>query len=447
MGRPDTDPETLQPQMEYDPNLEITTDVADEYSAQTFQNQEEQGQQYQIGAPGTDPRTQQPQFQPPQQSNQAYPPPPYPPHQPNQANPPPQNIQYNPNLIPTYTNMPTQQPVQYPPKSPPTNQMYANVGPQVTPSQTGYAPNVSPQAFPQQARRKMTDISLGTHTIKSHGVKVAREHLHSWLMLILLALIDGLLNYIEPFHRFIGQDMMTDLKFPFHKDTIPMWAVPVIVVFVPFFIFGIYYYWRRDVYDLHHAVLGILYSVLLTGVITDSIKDAVGRPRPNFFYRCFPDGKAVFSKVNGDVVCHGDAKIIKEGYKSFPSGHTSWSFAGLCFLSWYLSGKIRAFDREGHVAKNCIVIIPVLIAVLIGISRVDDYWHHWTDVFAGALIGSSMAAFCYLQFFPFPHYHDGWAPHAYFKMIAERQRCAESPESAVTPLQKDHPDIELQPMS
>ncbi|KAK8687362.1 hypothetical protein V6N13_086186 [Hibiscus sabdariffa] len=181
MGRPDADPETLQPQMEYDPNLETTTDVADEYSAQTFQNQEEQGQQYQMGAPGTDPQTQQPQFQPPQyppqqpnqayhppqqppqqpnqayrpppypphQPNQAYPPPPYPPHQPNQAYPPPQNMQYNPN--PTYTNMPNQQPVQYPPKSPPTNQMYANVGPQVTPSQTGYAPNVSPQAFPQQA--------------------------------------------------------------------------------------------------------------------------------------------------------------------------------------------------------------------------------------------------------------------------------------------------------
>lgn len=24
-----------------------------------------------------------------------------------------------------------------------------------------------------------------------------------------------------------------------------------------------------------------------------------------------------------DVVCHGVKKIIKEGYKSFPSGHTS----------------------------------------------------------------------------------------------------------------------------
>lgn len=68
------------------------------------------------------------------------------------------------------------------------------------------------------------------------------------------------------------------------------------------------------------------------------------------------------------------------------------SFAGLGFLSLYLSGKIQAFDRKGHVAKLCIVILPLLLASLVGISRIDNYRHHWEDVFVGGLIG--------LYFFP-----------------------------------------------
>jgi membrane-associated phospholipid phosphatase len=63
------------------------------------------------------------------------------------------------------------------------------------------------------------------------------------------------------------------------------------------------------------------------------------------------------------------------------------SFAGLGFLSWYIAGKINLFDRKGHVAKLCPVLLPLLVAALVAVSRVDDYWHHWQDVFAGALIG------------------------------------------------------------
>ncbi|KAJ7975167.1 lipid phosphate phosphatase 2 [Quillaja saponaria] len=266
----------------------------------------------------------------------------------------------------------------------------------------------------------MTNVQLGCYTVQSHGGKVARVHMQDWLILLLLAVIDFMLNIIEPFHRFVGQDMMTDLKYPFKNDTIPFWGVPLFAVLLPIGIFIVSYVRRKDVYDLHHAILGIMFSILITGVITDAIKDAVGRPRPNFFWRCFPDGVEIFDKITKDVVCHGDKKVVKEGYKSFPSGHTSWSFAGLGFLAWYLSGKIRVFDQRGHVAKLCIVLLPLLTAALVGVSRVDDYWHHWTDVFAGGLIGVTVSSICYLQLFPFPHYEHGWAPHAYFKMLEER---------------------------
>lgn len=257
----------------------------------------------------------------------------------------------------------------------------------------------------------------GAHTINSHGKELAKQHMHDWLVLLLLALIDLLLNIIEPFHRYVAEDMMTNLKYPFYqKDTIPMYVVPVYAGILPIAIFLMYYMRRKDVYDLHHAMLGLLYALLITAVITDSIKDATGRPRPNFYYRCFPDGKAAF-KADGDVLCNGDRLKIKEGYKSFPSGHTSWSFAGLGFLAWYLCGKLRAFSNKGHARILCIVVSPYLFAALVGVSRVDDYWHHWTDVFTGALIGTTVAAFCYLQFFPFPNHKNGWAPHAFIAVM------------------------------
>ena len=54
---------------------------------------------------------------------------------------------------------------------------------------------------------------------------------------------------------------------------------------------------RRNVYDLHHAILGLLFSVLITAVLTDAIKDGDGQPRPNFFWCCFPDGLPVHLSV------------------------------------------------------------------------------------------------------------------------------------------------------
>ncbi|XP_047330353.1 putative lipid phosphate phosphatase 3, chloroplastic [Impatiens glandulifera] len=264
----------------------------------------------------------------------------------------------------------------------------------------------------------MNEIGICKHTIKSHGRKVARFHLHDWLILLLLVALDVGLNIIPPFYRFVSKDMLTDLKYPFKDNTIPVWSVPIYAVLLPIVIFIVFYIVKRDVYDLHHSILGILFAVLITGVLTDSIKNATGRPRPNFFWRCFPDGIDKYDSL-GNVICSGQYSVIKEGYKSFPSGHSSWSFAGLGFLSLYLSGKIKAFDGRGHVAKLGLVFLPLLVASLVAISRVDDYWHHWQDVFIGGLLGLIVATFCYLQLFPPPYVLEGWGLERNFLRLDE----------------------------
>lgn len=73
----------------------------------------------------------------------------------------------------------------------------------------------------------MPEIQLGSHTVRSHGMKVARTHKHDWLILILLVIIEAVLLVIEPFHRFLGEEMMTDFRYPLQGNTVPFWAVPV----------------------------------------------------------------------------------------------------------------------------------------------------------------------------------------------------------------------------
>lgn len=73
----------------------------------------------------------------------------------------------------------------------------------------------------------MWESQLGSHTVRSHGARVARTHMHDWLILVLLGCIIVVLNVIHPFYRFVGKDMMSDLKYPLKSNTIPIWFVPV----------------------------------------------------------------------------------------------------------------------------------------------------------------------------------------------------------------------------
>lgn len=47
--------------------------------------------------------------------------------------------------------------------------------------------------------------------------------------------------------------------------------------------------------------------------------------------------------------------------------------------------------------KPAVEFVLLLLAVLCGLSRISDYKHHWSDVFAGLLLGTFFAFFFVLR--------------------------------------------------
>lgn len=67
--------------------------------------------------------------------------------------------------------------------------------------------------YVKQKQCRMKEVQLGSHTVRSHGTTVARTHMHDWLILLLLVVIEVVLYIIHPFYRFVGKDMMDDRSF------------------------------------------------------------------------------------------------------------------------------------------------------------------------------------------------------------------------------------------
>lgn len=47
--------------------------------------------------------------------------------------------------------------------------------------------------------------------------------------------------------------------------------------------------------------------------------------------------------------------------------------------------------------KPMVEFVLLLLAVLCGLSRISDYKHHWSDVFAGLVLGTFLAFFFVLR--------------------------------------------------
>lgn len=115
------------------------------------------------------------------------------------------------------------------------------------------------------------------------------------------------------------------------------------------------------------AALWVLVSVSGGAVISNLLKLAIERPRP-------------------DLV----ARLVEVNTSSFPSGH-----ATLAAVTYLTLGALLSRVEAQRRAKVYVLTVAVVLTVLIGVSRIYLGVHWPTDVLAGWCVGAAWAMLCW----------------------------------------------------
>jgi len=213
---------------------------------------------------------------------------------------------------------------------------------------------------------------------------------------------------------------LNDLRISFPHaeiERVPLLHAFIYALFIPLGIMILYNLATSAPSHKHHVtVLGMLIAMILTSFLTDVVKNMVGRPRPDLLARCIPAaGTPRDALVSFEVCTQTQHHKLHDGWRSFPSGHSSFSFAGLGYLSLFLCGQTRIFAHgpgtgsitehteklvRGDLVKALFCMGPLLGATMIAISRCQDYRHDVYDVCIGALLGWTVTYWSYRRYWP-----------------------------------------------
>ncbi|SZF00139.1 unnamed protein product [Blumeria hordei] len=222
--------------------------------------------------------------------------------------------------------------------------------------------------------------------------------------------------------------------------------------------------WARKLWEWHTGWLGLFLSLSAAFLITSGMKNLFGKPRPDLLARCDPDladlqkykvGGFFGTDVVSAAICRQtNMDILNDGFRSYPSGHSSFAAGGLIYLSLFLasklaitipylssspssiskerytafptylksynrnlpiamdrkSGSTNSFEQSGHNeaiigARNeaaappvyllVFAIIPFFTSIYISSTRYSDFRHHGFDILFGYLIGAVSAIFSF----------------------------------------------------
>ncbi|KAJ7993948.1 hypothetical protein DPEC_G00259970 [Dallia pectoralis] len=144
----------------------------------------------------------------------------------------------------------------------------------------------------------------------------------------------------------------------------------------------------------YKAVGSFVFGVAASLSLTDIAKYSIGRLRPNFLAVCKPvwDGIDCKSEIYIEqFTCTGDKTMVDESRISFYSGHASFSMYCMLFLALYIQARLQT--RWARLLRPTIQFFLISASVYVGLTRISDYKHHWSDVLTGFLQGVIIAIF------------------------------------------------------
>lgn len=218
--------------------------------------------------------------------------------------------------------------------------------------------------------------------------------MHIWdVITMVMLLIPTLYTELSDISPFIRPIDLTDpsINYPQIKELVPTRALLTFCILFPLII--LFLSQGRKLRQSPSLIVAFLFSILetliLTILITNIFKLLIGRPRPYFASVC----QSYITKDS--FQCTGDANAVREGRKSFPSGHSSTAFSICVFVTLFLytdfSTQQRFQQYKPKLFLNVILLTPIIMAGLVASSRIIDFHHHYADVIAGGALGTIIA--------------------------------------------------------
>jgi membrane-associated phospholipid phosphatase len=162
-----------------------------------------------------------------------------------------------------------------------------------------------------------------------------------WQAILFLA-AGSLVNFLVPPHeKLIPATPDPSLSYPVGAQEFPEALLFVIAYIVPLvIIFSTARFFDKT--DFCITALALTQSICMAMFSTTVAKKVAGRPRPCFYAMC---GWAFNSTDAEGGHCTAPRAQQWESRQSFPSGHSSFSMAGLAFLAMYLLEKVDLLQR------------------------------------------------------------------------------------------------------